>query len=95
MFEIKECQVCFASTQISAYNPFRCWIGSFSMYITVFLFVSFISDIFNMLLDRVVAYHKGMVPPRNKPYDPKGNPPHNGRIWGPWRTLDEMQTHEL
>ncbi|XP_067686275.1 arylsulfatase B-like [Haliotis asinina] len=36
------------------------------------------------LLDRIDEYRKTMVPPSNKPIDPRANPALHGGAWGPW-----------
>lgn len=40
--------------------------------------------IVDFLKARLQVYHDSMLPPANKPIDPKGNPQLNGGVWKPW-----------
>ncbi len=42
-------------------------------------------DLLSGLLARVAACRSSMVPPRNRPYDPAGDPARHGGVWTPWR----------
>ncbi|EEC19162.1 arylsulfatase B precursor, putative [Ixodes scapularis] len=37
------------------------------------------------LIKKIKEYAKGMVPPANKPLDPRGLPKYNHGLWGPWQ----------
>ncbi|KAM7296263.1 arylsulfatase B-like [Ixodes scapularis] len=37
------------------------------------------------LIKKIEEYGKGMVPPANKPLDPRGLPQNNHGLWGPWQ----------
>ena len=41
-------------------------------------------DIVASMLGRLDDYRKTMVPPRNKPFDPRANPNNFGGVWSPW-----------
>lgn len=41
-------------------------------------------DVVNNMLQWLEEYRKTMVPPRNKPFDPKANPNNFGGVWSPW-----------
>ncbi|ESO90112.1 hypothetical protein LOTGIDRAFT_206748 [Lottia gigantea] len=41
-------------------------------------------DLVLELLQRLQDYSKGMVPPGNKPFDPKGDPKYHNNTWVPW-----------
>ena len=41
-------------------------------------------DIVASMLTWLDDYRKTMVPPRNKPFDPRANPDNFGGVWSPW-----------
>ena len=49
-------------------------------------------DVYQMMLDKLEEYHKGMVPAKfNSTTDPQSNPKlHNG-VWEPWAVLDKTE----
>ena len=49
-------------------------------------------DVYQMMLDKLEVYHKGMVPAKfNSTTDPRSHPKlHNG-VWEPWIVLDQNQ----
>ena len=49
-------------------------------------------DVYQMMLEKLEVYHKGMVPAKfNSTTDPRSHPKlHNG-VWEPWIVLDQNQ----
>ncbi|XP_073245668.1 arylsulfatase B-like [Porites lutea] len=41
-------------------------------------------DLVNQMLQQLEKFKQTMVPPRNKPFDPKANPDNFGGVWSPW-----------
>ena len=45
-------------------------------------------EIVNNMLQWLEKYRETMVPPRNKPFDPRANPNNFGGVWSPWMDED-------
>ena len=41
-------------------------------------------DLVNQMLQELEKFKQTMVPPRNKPFDPRANPDNFGGVWSPW-----------
>ena len=49
------------------------------------------SDILEVLLTRLEEYRVTMVPPRNQPSDPAGDPKYHDNCWVPWVNTTQKQ----
>ena len=42
-------------------------------------------DVLAYMFKMLARYEGGMVPPRNKPFDPLANPKYHGGVWTAWK----------
>uniref|UniRef100_A0A2C9JWC7 Sulfatase N-terminal domain-containing protein n=1 Tax=Biomphalaria glabrata TaxID=6526 RepID=A0A2C9JWC7_BIOGL len=50
--------------------------------------------IVEVLTQRLRMYESTMIPPANKPIDPKGDPSLHGGVWGPWLLISDSVRRE-